>query len=133
MDYSTGRYLVRGGTENVAASETAHNESVIQGYESELSAVFASLLKNDGFRTEFVNVLRGTAEYYSDKNSAEQIDIFAELMREEMKYYITCTWGGRGEVAITEKQWEQYVTSTLKRFFVQRGEYIEKLIEYYLS
>ncbi len=50
IDYAWGIYDLPGRTENVIAEETSHSENVLRGRAGEISAMFASLMKNETFK-----------------------------------------------------------------------------------
>jgi len=132
IDYSMGRYLTGNGADDVTESTVQHNINVITGREGEIAAALASLLKNSTFNAEFERIMNGImTKYYSSGTAIAQIDAYVSLISDEMKYHMTCTWGGRGKIPLAKTQWRSNV-NTLKKYFNRRGQYIQDLLNSYL-
>ena len=132
IDYSMGRYLSGNGAEDVTESAINHNVTVLTGGETEIAAALRSLLKNSAFKAEFKRIMNDImTKYYSADTANAQIDTFVSLISDEMKYHMTCTWGGRGKIPLSKTQWTSNV-NTLKKYFNRRGQYIQNLMNSYL-
>lgn len=93
IDYSWGIYDLPGQTENVVADETAHSENVLRGGAGEISAAFASLMKNKTFKAQFLELVDEMVNnYFSVENATKLIDKMVESMSPEFPRLQTNVW-----------------------------------------
>ena len=93
IDYSWGIYDLPGRTENVVAEETSHSENVLRGGAGEISAAFASLMKNKTFKTQFLALVDSMVnDYFSTATAEALLDDMVAIMSAEYPRLATNVW-----------------------------------------
>lgn len=97
IDYSWGLYYAPGQAENVIAEETAHTRNVLQGGadpgDSKISAMFASLMKNPTFKSQFLKFVdQMINNYYSESTASAMINKMRDAMANEYSHIYTNVW-----------------------------------------
>ena len=114
-DYAWGIYDRPGQVENVVATETTHNKSVIAGTAGELSQVLTNLLKNETFKNMFVNIACDICnEYFSPIKINSLVDSFASLVEKEYAFMASQTWYGS---SISQKSYSKWKNENLKTLY----------------
>jgi len=122
-DYAWGIYELIGQTENVTATETAHNHTVVSGGGGELSALLASLLKNQSFRQAFVNMACDIAnKYFSPETITPILDSFIKSIEQEYYFMATQTWYGSSISQADYNTWKSQNMQTLYTYANDRPQ-----------
>ena len=136
IDYSWGIYDLPGQTENVIAEEIAHSENVLRGRAGEISAAFASLMKNKTFKTQFLALVDEMVNnYFSAKTSKALIDDMVARMSPEFPRLETNIWyanpdnpaDGQNSISQTYERWLKGI-DTLYDYAKKRPDVFKKLV-----
>lgn len=137
IDYSWGIYDLPGQTENVVAEETAHSENVLRGRAGDISAAFASLMKNKTFKAQFLELVdKMVNNYFSVKNATALIDKMVASMTPEIPRIETNIWyvnpdnPAEGQNSITQN-YDRWMIGidTLYEYAQKRPEIFRNLVK----
>ena len=136
VDYSWGIYDLPGRTENVVAEETAHSENVLRGGAGEISAAFASLMKNKTFKTQFLALVDSMVnDYFSTATAEALLDDMVAIMAAEYPRLATNVWyrnpsnpdEGHNSVSMSLEEWLE-ATGTLYEYARKRPAIFKDLV-----
>lgn len=137
IDYSWGIYHIPGAAENVVAEETAHSRNVLTGREGgDISRAFASLMKNQEFKKQFLSFMDEMMNnYYSTKTARTLIDEMVRNMQSEYNRFYTTYWytnpldhtAPKYSLGVSMETW-QNATKTLYEYATKRPEVIKNLL-----
>lgn len=136
VDYSWGIYDLPGRTENVVAEETAHSENVLRGGAGEISAAFASLMKNKTFKTQFLALVDSMVnDYFSTATAEVLLDDMVAIMAAEYPRLATNVWyrnpsnpdDGHNSVSMSLEEWLE-ATETLYEYARKRPAIFKDLV-----
>ncbi len=135
IDYSWGIIYSPGQTENVVAEETAHSENVLRGGAGEISAAFASLMRNTQFKAQFKAFIDEMVnKYFSESTASAMITKMKNAMAKEYSRIYTNIWyknpdspaQGEYRVSLTYDEWQNAI-ETLYEFARKRPAVIKNL------
>ena len=136
IDYAWGIYDLPGRTENVIAEETSHSENVLRGRAGEISAMFASLMKNETFKKQFLSLVDDMVNnYFSEKTATTLLDKMVETMSKEYHRIETNIWynnltnpaEGGHSVSLNYEAWLE-ATKTLYEYAQKRPAIFKDLV-----
>ena len=136
IDYSWGIYDLPGRTENVVAEETSHSENVLRGGAGEISAAFASLMKNKTFKTQFLALVDSMVnDYFSTATAEALLDNMVAIMSAEYPRLATNVWyrnpsnpaEGHNSVSMSLEEWLE-ATETLYEYARKRPVIFKDLV-----
>lgn len=136
IDYSWGIYYTPGQVTNVVAEETTHSENVLRGGAGEISAMFASLMRNPEFRAEFLKLTdEMVSNYFSTATAKAQIDKMVNIMSKEYPVLYTNIWytdpanpaAGQHTINNTLEDWLN-ATKTLYEYAEKRPAIFKNLV-----
>ena len=134
--YSWGIYDLPGRTENVVAEETSHSENVLRGGAGEISAAFASLMKNKTFKTQFLALVDSMVnDYFSTATAEALLDDMVAIMAAEYPRLATNVWyrkpsnpdEGHNSVSMSFEEWLE-ATETLYEYARKRPAIFKDLV-----
>ncbi len=136
IDYSWGIYFSSNITEDVTAEEVNHSANVLLGYAGEISEMFASLMQNTQFRSQFLKFMDEIVNnYYSTATAKAMITKMKNAMAVEFSHIYTNRWykhvdypsWGEYKITLTYNQWLRAV-DTLYEYAEKRPAAIKNLI-----
>lgn len=137
IDYSWGIIYSPGQTENVVAEETAHSENVLRGGAGEISAAFASLMRNAQFKSQFLKFMDEMVnQYFSQSSAYAMITKMRDAIAKEYSHIYTNIWythpdfpaQGEYQVSLTYEKWRNAI-ETLYEYARKRPTVIKNLIK----
>ena len=129
-DYAWGIYDLPGRIENVVATETAHNKSVVRGEADNLSVMLMSLLKNDSFKTKFINIACDICnEYFETSKVNLLLDSFIRSVKSEYQFMATQTWYGSAISQLSYDTWKMQNMQTLYDYALIRPDIFRNFIK----
>ncbi|MFR1519051.1 MAG: CotH kinase family protein [Clostridia bacterium] len=137
IDYSWGIIYSPGQTENVVAEETAHSENVLRGGAGEISAAFASLMRNSQFKQQFLKIMEEMVNnYFSASTASAMITAMKNAMAKEYSWIYTNVWyknpdapaQGEYRVSLTYDEWIAAI-DTLYEYARKRPAVISNLVK----